>query len=122
MRYFKSIKLTFITLALLFLTSCSSMVSIAPSTTPITEKDVYTKLGYSCGRAYGIILLWFLPICEPNPSYSARKSAIKSGGGNALIEVTEENNVFSLLLVTITWTTVEGTAVKIEKRGMEIED
>ena len=122
MKILRRIKILFLVVILFVINGCTTMVTVAPSTTPITSKDTYTKLGYTCGRAYGVVILWFLPISELNPSLSARDSAIKRGGGNALIEVTEENNVVCLLVVTINWTTVEGTAIQLERKGMEIGD
>jgi hypothetical protein len=122
MTILKKLKLILLVVLFLVLCGCTTMVTVAPSTTPITEKDTYTKLGYTAGRAYGVVILWFLPLSELNPSLSARDSAIKSGGGNALIEVTEENNVVCLLVVTINWTTVEGTAIQLERKGMEVEN
>jgi len=115
--------LTFSSLAILLIltTSCSSMISIAPSTTPITEDDTYTKLGYTVGRSYGVLILYLIPIFSKNPSRNARDSAIESGGGNALIEVVEESNMLTLLLVNIYWTTVEGTAIQLEHKGRIIE-
>ena len=68
-----------------------------------------------------MIILWFLPLCEPNPSQIARDAAIKRGGGNALIEVVEQTCTITLLAVTLRWITVEGTAVKVEHRGKEVE-
>lgn len=108
-------------LGFVFLTGCNSMVSIAPSTTPITADDSYTKLGETQGNSFGIIILWFFPICEPNPSQIARDAAIRRGGGNALIEVVEQTCTATLLAVTFRWITVEGTAVQVEQKGKEVE-
>lgn len=108
-------------LLLLSLSACSSMVSIAPSTTPITAKDTYTKLGYTKGKAFGMNILGILPLFEASPSRVARNSAIEKGGGNAMIEVTEDYHCFSIILIYFFWTTVEGTAVQVEHKGMEVE-
>lgn len=101
------------------ISGCNSVVSIAPSTTPITAKDTYTKLGYTNGRSTTFLLLGF-PFGPDSPSRSARDSAIAKSGGNALIEVTEDYNVVNLLVVGFYWTTVEGTAIKFERKGTEV--
>lgn len=111
----------FVAMVFVPLTGCNSMCSITPSSTPITSRDSYTKLGETQGNSFGIILLWFFPICEPNPSQIARDAAIRRGGGNALIEVVEQTCTFTLLAVTFRWITVEGTAVQVKYRGKEIE-
>jgi uncharacterized protein YceK len=104
----------FIAVAGLLMSGCAtSVVSISPSTTPITGSDRYVKLGYAKGSSHSYWLLFF-PFGPPQPSRAARDEAIENGGGNALIEVVEEYHVLSLLAFTITKTTVEGTAIKIE--------
>ncbi len=100
---------------------CNSMVSVAPSTTPITSKDTYTKLGYTVGRSSTLVLMGFWPMGSYSPSKTARDSAIESKKANALIEVTEDYNVLNLLVVQYYWTTVEGTAIKFERKGMDVE-
>ncbi len=105
----------------LLLSGCAtSVVSVSPSTTPITEADRYVKLGYAKGSSYSYWILFF-PFGPPQPSHSARDAAIKNGGGNALIEVVEEYKVLSILALTITRTTVEGTAIKIEHEMAETD-
>ena len=106
---------------LLSIGGCSSMVTISPSTTPITADDTYTKLGHATGRAFGVNILGILPLSEPHSSQTARDAAIKNGGGNALIEVTEDYTCIGLIVVYFSWTTVEGTAVQVQRKGMEVE-
>ena len=101
-------------MALLASGCMTQMSGIAPSTTPITEKDTYTVLGHAEGRAWGAVLL-FIPIFEPDPSRTARDRAIDAGGGNAMIEVAEDVNMLWLYLVSIYWTHVEGTAVNVAR-------
>lgn len=104
----------------IFLSACSSLISVSPSTTPITEKDTFTKLKYASGKSYGYQIAG-IPFFPSNPSKEATENAVKNGGGNGLIEVTEESNAFYLFVVNVFWTKVEGTAVKIEHKGMEVE-
>ena len=104
---------------LLLAAGCTSMVSVTPSTTPITSKDTYTKLGYTVGRS-GTLVLFGIPMGSFSPSKSARDSAIEAKKANALIEVTEDYNLLNLLIIQYYWTTVEGTAIKFERKGMDI--
>ena len=104
----------------LFMAGCTNVISISPSTMPITEKDTYTKLGQTSGNSSGVVVLG-IPFVPSEPSRAARDKAIKNGKGNALIEVTEEYNMINLLIVAFFWTKVEGTAVKVEHAGEEIE-
>ena len=98
----------------------TSVVSVSPSTTPITGDDRYVKLGYAKGSSYSYWLLFF-PFGPPQPSHSARDTAIENSGGNALIEVVQEYRVFSLLAFTVCRTTVEGTAIKVEHQMADTE-
>ena len=116
----KKILLCSAVVSAMFLSACTSLISVSPSTTPITEKDTYTKLKYTSARSYCYQIAG-IPFFHSNPSKSAVEAAIKNGGGNAMIEVTEESNAFYLLVVNVFWTKVEGTAVKIEHKGMEVE-
>lgn len=108
--------------AALVMAGCNSVVSVAPSTTPITANDTYTRLGYTKGTASTTVLMGILTAGPYSPSKSARDEAIKDKGGNALIEVTEEYNVFNFLGIFQVYTTVvEGTAIKFERKGAEVE-
>lgn len=103
-------------MALLATTACSTCVGIAPSTTPITENDSYVTIGKAKGTCSGYIWL-FIPTYPDNQSEIARNDALKSSGGDALIEVTEEYKFTTFLLFTKVKTTVEGTAIKIKRGG-----
>lgn len=105
---------------LVLLVGCSSMTSISPSTSPITEKDTYTKLKESSGTCYDY-QIFFIPFFTNDPVGVARNKAIKNGGGNALVEVVVQQTSLYLLVYNAYWTTVEGTAVTIERKGTEIE-
>jgi hypothetical protein len=117
---FKSFIIMLLLSSVIMFSGCTSMVSVSPSTMPITEDDVYTKLGHTVGRSTGMAIL-FIPFFPPNPSRDARDSAIQKGGGNALIEVTEEYSILYLFVIAFHWTTVEGTAVRVERKGMHVE-
>ncbi|OGV34217.1 MAG: hypothetical protein A2020_04330 [Lentisphaerae bacterium GWF2_45_14] len=117
----KKILIVFCAAALLAVTGCTSMITMAPSSTPITSKDTYTKLGPTVGRAACVIILGVIPLGPQSPSRYARDNAIENKGGNALIEVTQEYNVMNLLVVQFSWTKVEGVAIKFERKGADIE-
>lgn len=102
------------------LAGCSSMTSISPSTTPITEKDTYTKLKEASGTCYDY-QIFFIPFFTNDPVGVARNNAIKDGGGNALIEVVVQQTSLYLFIYNAYWTTVQGTAVKVEHKGTIIE-
>lgn len=111
-----------LSVAVLFISGCNSVVSVSPSTTPITINDSYTKLGYAVGRSTTVVILGIIPIGPSNPSRCARDSAIEyTKGANALVEVTEEYNVLNFLVFQLYWTTVEGTAIKFQRKGAEVE-
>ncbi|HCE46528.1 MAG TPA: hypothetical protein DET40_23530 [Lentisphaeria bacterium] len=105
-----------VVLMLAILPACTTVVGISPSTTPITSEDSYTVIGPATGRSTGAIW-FFIPTMPDTPSKNARDNAIASKHADGLIEVTEEYTVFSLLLVTFVWTTVDGTAIKIKRGG-----
>ncbi|MDD3118854.1 MAG: hypothetical protein PHQ27_06730 [Victivallales bacterium] len=107
--------------AMILAAGCNSVVSVSPSTTPITAKDTYTKLGPARGQSGSVLLLGFLPFGSSSPSKDARDSAIASKNANALIEVTEDYSTLSLLILQYNWTTVEGTAIKFERKGADVE-
>lgn len=113
----KKVFMIFSAAALLGLSACTSMVTMAPSSTPITEKDTYTKLGPTEGRATGVTIFGILPIGPQSPSRWARDNAIEKKGANALIEITQEYNVLNLLFVQFYWTKVDAIAVKVEHKG-----
>lgn len=111
---------SFLAAFLVLLVSCSSMTSISPSTSPITEKDTYTKLKEASGTCYDYQIL-FIPFFTNDPVGVARNEAIEEGGGNALVEVVVQQTTLYLFVYNAYWTTVEGTAVTIEHKGTEIE-
>lgn len=117
----KKVLMIFCAAALLGLSACTSMVMVAPSSTPITSKDTYTKIGPTVGRATCVTIFGLIPIGPQSPSRWARDNAIENKGGNALIEITQEYNVMNLLFVQFYWTKVEGTAIKFERKGADIE-
>ena len=98
--------------------ACSTCVGISPATTPITENDSYVVIGKAKGTSSGVV--WFIiPTFPDNQSEIARDEAIKSSGGDALIEVTEEYRVSTFIIFSVVKTTVQGTAIKIKRGGAQ---
>lgn len=115
---FKTALLGLSAAVLLATAACSTCVGIAPSTTPITENDSYVAIGKAKGTATGVV--WFIiPTFPDNQSELARNDAIKSSGGDALIEVTEEYRVATFIFFSYVKTTVRGTAIKIKRGGAQ---
>ena len=104
----------------LLLAGCSSTVAIAPSTTPLTAGDVFMKIGRTSGSSTSGFIL-FIPIGSSSPVRTALKEAMETTDADGLVEVTVDKTVFNFLfLFGTTTTTVEGTAVKIEREGKSL--
>ncbi len=107
--------------AVCLLTGCSMYsTGLSPSNIPITADDTYTKIGPTSGSSWGI-LLYILPICASDPMDRAVNEAIRNGGGNALVEMTSDNAVLFLGIISIYRTRVEATAVNYVKGGANIK-
>lgn len=89
-------------------------VTIAPSTMPL-EPGSYRVLGEAEGSAMGVSIIG-IPVAGLRQMGEARDEALKSSGGDALIEVAGDCCTLNLPLVTLYWTTIEGKAVKVEKK------
>ncbi len=112
--------ITVAVVALTLVGGCTSLVSVAPSTVPITAKDTYTKLGRATATSQSIVLLGMIPFGTSSPSRAARNAAIESKRGDALIEVCEHFQTFNLIVIQYRWTTVDGTAIKFERDGKDL--
>ena len=116
----KSILFSLLALCVLMLAGCSSTVAIAPSTTPLTGEDVVTRLGRTSGSSTSGFIL-FIPFGSPSPIRSALSEALEKNGADGLVEVTVDKTVVNFLyLFGTTTTTVEGTAIKIEREGKNL--
>ena len=85
-------------------------VSIAPSTKPLTPGS-YTELGETSGRAYAL-MVFGLPLSEPNVTGRARDRAIEAMDADALVNVAVNNYQINLIFFTVMITDVNGIAVK----------
>jgi hypothetical protein len=101
----------------LVLVGCATFpVALAPSSRPITANDTVTEIGPASGSAFGGIVFG-IPFGELRQVGPALQRALKSSGGDALIEVAVEYKTYNLLIGTLMRTSVYGTAVKIQKGG-----
>ena len=91
-------------------------ISLSGTSTYIGGNDRVTEIGPASGSAFGGVVFG-LPIGEPNQVGNALKRALKSSGGDALIEVKVEYKIYNLMIGTLMRTKVYGTAVKVRKRG-----
>lgn len=89
-------------------------VTIAPSTMPL-EPGSYRVLGDAEGSAMGVSIIG-IPVAGLRQMGEARDEALQTSGGDALIEVAGDCCTLNLPLVTLYWTTIEGKAVKVEKK------
>ena len=101
----------------LALTSCATTpVSLSASTIPITSNDIVTAIGPASGSAWGGMLL-FIPLSPGRQLEPALERALKSSGGDALVNVKVEFKTYFLFVGIIHKTEVYGTAVKVKKGG-----
>jgi len=85
---------------------------------PTTEKLKSTKyevLGEGTGEATGLMLFQFIPIGQNERYVRAYDAAIKSKGGDALIDPTIKESWFWGYILNGYQTRVSGTVIKYEK-------
>ena len=100
-----------VAIAGLLCTGCMSMpAGVASSTKPLAPGG-YTELGPATGDAFGLIVFG-IPLSEPNPAKQSVDRAIANGGGDALINVTLDVMQIQLFVAVLVWTTTNGTGVK----------
>lgn len=93
---------------------CMSMpTGLAPSTMPLAPGS-YTEMGKARGHAVGVIVLG-IAVSEPFPCRAAVDRAIASSGADALVNVSADATQILLGPFTIITTTVQGTAVRVNK-------
>ena len=93
---------------------CMSMgAGIAPSTRPITDSMKVTEIGPASGSSWGINVFG-IPLAESGHGLALRR-ALDTSGADALIEVTSDNRIYYLFVVTLYETRVHGTAVNLSK-------
>ncbi|HKI69316.1 MAG TPA: hypothetical protein VKA67_06995 [Verrucomicrobiae bacterium] len=85
---------------------------------PTTEQLKSTKyevLGEGTGEATGLMLFQFIPIGQNERYVRAYDAAVKSKGGDALIDPTIQENWFWGYILNGYQTRVTGTVIKYEK-------
>lgn len=94
---------------------------MAPSTTPLEGKE-YDILGPAKGSDTRVSLLGILPITNANETSVAIADALKSSGGDALINVTSEYIVRYWILWSSNITCVSGDAIKFKEPKPAIKE
>jgi len=80
-----------------------------------TAKGNYTVLGEAEGEATGLMLFDVIPIGQNERFVRAYDAAVKSKGGDALIDITIQEHWFWAYLLDGYSTKVTGTAIKYSK-------
>lgn len=86
---------------------------ITDSTTPI-EGRRFLKLGRAKGTDSRVMLFGILPVSGSNSTRTALESAVRSRGGDAMIEVTVESYTIYLVLFSKVTTVVEGEVIRFQ--------
>lgn len=76
------------------------------------NKGSYDVLGEGEGEATGLMLFQFIPIGQNQRYVRAYEAAVKSKGGDALIDPTVEENWFWAYILNGYQTHVKGTVIK----------
>jgi hypothetical protein len=79
------------------------------------SKGNYTVVGESQGEATGLMLFNFIPIGQNERFVRAYDSAVRSKGGDAMINVTIQENWFWAYILNGYSTKVTGTVIKYNK-------
>ena len=83
-----------------------------PLKIPNVAKSNYDVLGAGEGRATGIMLLGFIPIGQNQRFVRAYEAAVKSKGGDALLEPVVQENWFWAYILNGYSTKISGTVIK----------
>jgi hypothetical protein len=108
----KKIKNVLLLVALgLLATGCVSQPLVFPTVDQV-NKTKYQVIGESQGEATGIMLFQLIPIGQNERYVRAYDQAVKSKGGDALINPTIEENWFWGWILNGYQTRVKGTVIK----------
>lgn len=86
-----------------------------PMKTQTYSPEQYTVIGHGEGKATGIMLLGFIPIQQNDRFVRAQNAAVKSKGGDALINTQVQEKWFWAWVLNGYTTTVSGDVVKLNK-------
>lgn len=102
-------------LALACTTGCFNMAGgIAPSTTPLGDRDYDVVDADAVGKDCVWRLLEIIPISGGNHADNAIESALRAHRADGLIDVTVENYSRHLLIVGLGCTRVKGKAIRFK--------
>ena len=88
-----------------------------PMKTANLNKDEYTVIGHGEGTATGIMLFNVIPIKQNDRFVRAQNIAIKSKGGDAMINTQAQEKWFWAYILNGYKTTVSGDIVKLKKKN-----
>lgn len=86
-----------------------------PMKTQTYSPEQYTVIGHGEGKATGVMLLGFIPIQQNDRFVRAQNAAIKSKGGDALVNTQVQENWFWAWVLNGYTTTVSGDVIKLNK-------
>ncbi|QNQ98122.1 hypothetical protein BGI51_10750 [Pseudomonas oryzihabitans] len=78
------------------------------------DPSQYTVVGHGEGKATGLMILGFIPVQQNDRFVRAQQAAIKSRGGDALINAQVQENWFWAYVLSGFTTTVSGDVVKLK--------
>lgn len=109
------VSMAFATFMVIVMTGCVMMPGgITASTTPI-EGRKYSSLGRTVGKDSRVYLLGVLPVSGANTTRDAVDTAVRSRGGDAMINVTVESYSQWWILFSKYTTRVDGEVIRFEQ-------
>jgi len=90
-------------------------VTLSDSTYPITDDIKVTEVGATSSSSVGVVVFYILPLMEPKPMKAMKERALAKSGGDAIIDLTVSQTFITPFIfpVIITWSQLEGKAVKL---------
>jgi len=113
----KKITLIIILISQLFLSSCFYS-KVKPLTVMSASHEItseYEIIGEAEGFSSEFKLLWFIPVTPRMSLNNALEDAIRSKGGNAMIEVTAQSENEKWIVGTIDSIRVHGKVIRFKK-------
>jgi len=92
---------------------------LSPSSVPFKSKNDYTVVSdeVRSAQVYSVLLFGFLPVSEVGRSQTemAKDRLAREGGGDELIEMTTDNFIVPLGIVTVVVINMTGKPVKVNE-------
>lgn len=117
MKFFSTSILTAFAFCIMLSGCVTSPGGIAPSTLPITSKDIYTITKTDASASDGTVTICGIPL-KTCSAYEALLKAKKNYGADAFINVTLENKSYwitVLPIITYDKITIRGDAIKFNR-------